>query len=303
MKGEVFDRFKDYDKEHCWQYEIRVQNRQEDLDEVGLDEETVRLLQPNHFDFQYVDKTDPQCAEVTKFIERHEWLGKMPNRPTHRFVASIEGIMAGTVVMATPNAFSKLLGPETKNIEKLISRGACVSWSPKNLGSWLIMKSINWMVDNTDFRLFTAYSDPEAKELGTIYQACNFLYLGQTSGTLKQYFDPDNPSWGWFSDREFRKRGKYAKYAENLGLSREEWNQYMGKYTPLWDEMPPELKDAIKEEEKKYRERCQSRDVMPKHKYAYIKGRDKRETRALMKRFREHNPKLVDLPYPTERGV
>jgi hypothetical protein len=303
MKTEVYNRFQDYDKEHCWQYEIRVQNRNDDLSSIGLDEDTVRLLEPKHFDFEYVDKTDPRTADVSEFIHRHEWLGKMPNRPTHRFIATIEGVIAGTIVMATPNAFSHLLGPDTKNIEKLISRGACVSWSPKNLGSWLIMNSIRWMVKNTEFRLFPAYSDPEAKELGTIYQACNFIYLGQTSGTQKQYFDSNNTQWGWFSDREFRKRGKYAKYATALGISKDEWKTYMGKYTPLWDTMPPGMKDDIKAEEKKYRDSCDERPSMPKHKYVYILGENKRETRDLHKRFCDHNPKLVDLPYPKNRGI
>ena len=47
----------------------------------------------------------------------------------------------------------------------------------------------NWMVKNTEFRLFEAYADPEAKELGTIYQACNFYYVGDNFGSDKLYFD------------------------------------------------------------------------------------------------------------------
>ena len=78
-----------------------------------------------------------------------------------------------------PNAFSKLLGKNTNDLERLISRGACISWSPKNLGSAFLMWCLRWMVKNTDYRIFTAYSDPTARELGTIYQACNFYYLGQ----------------------------------------------------------------------------------------------------------------------------
>ena len=48
------------------------------------------------------------------------------------------------------------------------------------------MFSIKWMAKNTPFRAFTAYSDPEAKELGTIYQACNFYYIGQSSGSQSE---------------------------------------------------------------------------------------------------------------------
>lgn len=47
--------------------------------------------------------------------------------PTHFFTARYKGILAGVVIMDMPNAFSKLLGEDTKQIERLISRGACVS--------------------------------------------------------------------------------------------------------------------------------------------------------------------------------
>ena len=94
----------------------------------------------------------------------------MPNRPTNRFTARtvIGNELAGVIVMAVPNAFSLLLGPENVNHEKLVSRGASISWAPKHTASWLLMKSIRWMAAHTNFCLFTAYSDPEAKELGTM---------------------------------------------------------------------------------------------------------------------------------------
>lgn len=305
MKQEVYDRFKNYNKDHCWQYEIRQQNLISDLKEANLTEEDFNSLRIEDFEFSYVNKEDKkQCEEIKLFIERHEWLGKLPARPTHRFIARLkkDGIIAGAIVMATPNAFSHILGKENRDKEKLISRGACISWAPKNLGSWLIMKSIKWMVKNTQFRMFSAYSDPEAKELGTIYQACNFIYLGQKSGTAKQYFDPNRPELGWFSDRDFRKKSKYKLYAQRMGLTLEEWKGYMKKYSPNWEIIPEEIKIKIKEEEKKYRESCKCRDMKPKHKYIYILGRSKKETKALKKLFEKNNPKVLQLEYPMERG-
>ena len=306
MKSEVYDRFKNYDKEHCWQYEIRQQNLFNDLKEVDLSPEHYKNLKINDFNFCYVDKENKEeCQKIKEFIERHEWLRKVPNRPTHRFVARLKanGAIAGAIIMAIPNAFSHILGKENINKEKLISRGACISWSPKNLGSWLIMKSIKWMVKNTEFRVFSAYSDPEAKELGTVYQACNFIYLGQKSGTVKQYFDPKRPNAGWFSDREFRKRSKYKLYAQSLVINKDIWEKYfMNKWTPNWNFCSKELKKDLKEEEKKYRDSCLSRDLKSKHKYIYILGKSKKETKALKKLFYKLNPNMVDLDYPSERG-
>jgi len=305
VKADPFERFKDLQENHCWQYEVRLRNTTDDLQELGKTIEWAEALRTSDFDFAYVDKSDKdQCREIKEFIIKHEFLGCLPNRPTHRFTARLKpsGTLAGVIVMATPNAFSHLLGKENKNIIKLVSRGASISWAPKNMGSWLVSRACKWMVKNTEFRCFEAYSDPLAKELGTIYQALNWTYLGQTSGTNKVYKDPQHPEKGWFSDREFRKKSKYRRYAEALGMPYEEWKTYLGKYTPKWDTMPAGLKDKIKAEEKRFRDSCDSRVVPPKHKYCYILGKTKKETKNLKEMFVQYNPKKVNLPYPKERG-
>jgi len=196
--------------------------------------------------------------------------------------------------MDMPNAFSKMLGDETKKIERLISRGACISWSPKNLASALIMFGIKWMVKNTRFRLFVAYSDTEANELGTIYQACNFYYLGKKSGAKKQY---KIETGRWVSDRYFRSRSVYKRLAKKDGF---EWidNWQVGDKV-IFDLIPDEIGLRIKQLSKEYMLSCEERDIAQKHKYAYVLGIDKKETKELRKLFLERN-KVYD--YPKERG-
>jgi hypothetical protein len=290
-----------YQKSICWQKHIREQNYESDLIKSGLSKIHTDCLSISDFEFKYVPKVDKlNCKLVKEFIEKHEWLGKMPNRPTHRFIATYEGIVAGVLVMGTPNAFSYLLGKPNLNLEKQISRGACISWSPTNLGSWLIMNSIRWMIKNTEFRYFTSYSDTAAKELGTIYQACNFTYLGKTSGSRYEFYDPENPQRGWFSSRLFRKVGQYKKYSLNLGL------QWQDSWTDgckmVWNNMPSIYHAQLAQASRDYQARCEHRKVQPKHKYVYIKGRNKTETKKLLKAFSENSPKLLDLPYPKIRG-
>tara|TARA_R110000737_G_scaffold328020_1_gene342543 strand:+ start:54 stop:1010 length:957 start_codon:yes stop_codon:yes gene_type:complete len=299
-------RFASYNKEHCWQYDIRLKNTEEDVKSLGFTQEQINALSVKDFFIETIESGDKKkCTEVKNFIERHEWLGKMPNRPTHRFVARLKTnkAIAGAIVMATPNAFSNILGVEHKDKEKLISRGACISWSPKNLGSWLITQAIKKMVETTHYRIFTAYSDPEAKELGTIYQACNFYYLGQNFGSKKMYFDPKKPHLSWFSDREFRKQSKYRMYAAQIGIAGSEFERYIGKWTPKWNEMPTGMKELIKGQESVYRQSCMVRSVVPKHKYAYILGNNKKETKLLKKVFSQHNNNLDVFNYPKSRGV
>jgi len=310
MKQEVYDRFKNYKENHCWQYEIRQQNLSNDLKEANLTKKEHQSLHINDFEFSYVPKEDKaQCDEIKQFIERHEWLGKLPIWLTHRFTARLKknGNLAGVIIMATPNSFSNILGEENKDKEKLISRGACISWSPKNLASWLLMKSIKWMVQNTEFRAFSAYSDPEAKELGTIYQACNFFYLGQKFGAGSQYLDSENPKRGWFGSSGFADRSQIVRYAKKLEIEwQPEWYKFVGKkknYKKVnWATIPENVAQQLKQERKAHQDRCQKRPSPSKHKYIYILGRSKKETKELKKLFNQYNPKLKNLEYPTDRG-
>lgn len=291
---DILERFEGYDQTHCWQYQIRVDNKKQDLIDSGLTEEEASNLRVSDFVMEFVPKTDKQSVkEIKEFIERHEWLGKISIYPTHFFTARYKGILAGVIIMDMPNAFSKILGEKTKKLERLISRGACISWSPKNLASSLIMFSIKWMVKNSNYRVFTAYSDPEAKELGTIYQACNFYYMGQNSGAGKQY---KIDSGKWVSDRYFRSRSVYKKLAVNSGI---EWDAtWVEKEKLHWNLMPPEIVAQIRQLSKDYQKRCVSREIPKKHKYVYILGIDKIETRRLRKEFEDN---FGILPYPKER--
>lgn len=282
-----------YKENHSWQYDIRLKRINEEIDGMNLN------LSIKDFEFEYVDKSDDRTKDIVEFVKKYEWLGTMPNRPTHRFIAKYNNIIAGVVVMSIPNSFSKILGNDTKGIEKLISRGACASWTPKNLASSLIMYSIKWMVKNTEFRVFSAYADPEAKELGTIYQSCNFIYIGYKYGTIKMYFDPLNKKMGWTSGRNFTKLNYYKKYLKDNNIRWDDnWNI---KTKILWDKIPNDIKEKMKLYTKKSRERCMVRYAKPKHKYIYILGKDKRETKLLRNKFKELNPKLLNIPYPKNR--
>jgi hypothetical protein len=293
------ERLESYNENHCWQYDIRLKNREEDLNEFGLTEEYVKGLRVPDFEFKMIEDKDER-RELTNFIKRHEWLGTLSQYTTHWFgcyhTVDDRKILAGVILFNMPNAFSKLLGDNTKELERLISRGACISWSPKNLASSFLMWSLKWMVNNTRYRLFTAYSDPTAKELGTIYQACNFYYMGQKSGTTTRYVNPYTGKM--VSDRFFRVRSAYKKYAKELGI---EWvKNWNNDQKMLWDNVPDDVEAKLREQSK-FRQRTSEKITMPsKHKYAYILGVDKRETKQLKRLFESRNKTF---PYPKDRGV
>ena len=144
-----------YAMPYCWQHLIRQKNLSQDIIQAKITQKEIFLLRVGDFKFRYIPKENKEmCHRIKEFIIRHEWLGKMPHRPTHRFIATYKEHLAGVIVMSTPNAFCNFFGKENRHKEKLISRGACISWSPKNLASALIMYSIRWMAKNTHYRFF-----------------------------------------------------------------------------------------------------------------------------------------------------
>lgn len=285
---------KGHDSTACWQYDIRERNLENDLKEAGFTKEYVSNLRCSDFDFRVVEDSSER-ERLKQFITRHEWLGNLSQYTTHWFACYHKDKLAGVLLFNLPNAFSKLLGDETPELERLISRGACISWSPKGLASKFIMWAINWMVQNTRYRLFTAYSDPHAKELGTVYQACGFYYLGKKSGTETRYINPYTGKL--VSDRFFRQRTAYKKYAKELGIK---WDKSWTTKTGInWDAVPEDTERVLRQRSRDKQASATAVKFPSKHKYAFVLGRDKRETRKLRKEFLERN-KTFD--YPKERG-
>ena len=291
----LLEKIKNYDKEWCYQYQKRLDTLQEDMEKYGWSQEDVDSISLNDFEFSYIDSVEDK-KEATEFIKRYEWLGTIGSFPTHWFTARYKGKLGGVIIMGMPNAFSKLLGEDTKNLERLIARGASASWCPFNLGSKFLMWAMKWMVENTRYRLFTCYSDPQAKEIGSIYQGLNFFYLGQGSGTTTRCVNPYNPE-KIVTDRAFRARSFYKRYAKDLGIEwQKNWNT---DQCMLWENVPDDVEEKLREYSKEMFRKAEKITFPSKHKYAFVLGRDKRETKALRSKLLELNKTY---PYPKERG-
>jgi hypothetical protein len=282
---------REYKEKHCWQYDIRLKNYDQDLLESGFSQEYVNSLTVHDFEIVFVEDKKEK-AKLKAFIERHEWLGNLSQMTTHWFGAYHKGVLAGVVLFNMPNAFSKMLGEDTPKLERLISRGACISWSPKCLASHMISKCMQIMVRTTPFRLFTAYSDVEAKEIGTIYQSLNFYYLGQNSGTTTRYI---NPYTGKIvSDRFFRTTSAYKKYCKELGITwSKSWNKENGRINI--SAIPKETMDQLRKYSREKQASATKIEAPTKHKYCCVSGNGSLETKGLRKKFLENNKVY---PYP-----
>lgn len=290
----LLEQIKAYDKDYCFQYQRRLDTYEEDKEKYGWSDDFIKSISLSDFNYKPLT-TDKEKSDATEFIKRYEWLGTIGSYPTHWFGAYYNGILGGVIIMGMPNAFSKMLGENTKNIERLIARGASASWCPMNLGSNFLMWCIKWMVNNTKYRLFTCYSDPQAKEKGSIYQALNFYYLGRKSGTTIRCINPYNKD-KIVTDRAFRARSFYKRYAKDLHI---EWQKnWSNDQKILWENIPDDIEKQLRDYSKKMYEQSEKIEFPSKHKYAFVLGKDKRETKALRKLFLEKNKVY---PYPKER--
>ena len=292
---DLLKKLQGYDKPWCYQYQRRLDTIEEDKQKYGWSDEDLANISLNDFEFSYVD-SEAEKRECKEFIERYEWLACLSLYNSHYFTARYNGLLGGVIIMGMPNAFSKTLGEGTEQLERLVNRGASAAWTPRNLGSKFLSWCCRWMVENTQYRLFKSYSDPRALELGTIYMSLNLYCLGQKSGSSVMCINPYDPT-KIINDRRFRARSFYKKYAKELGI---EWGKNWNNDTKmLWENIPNDIEKKLRDFSKKKYEESEKILVKPKWKWAFVLGKDKRETKALRKRFLELN-KIY--PYPTERG-
>ena len=115
---------------------------------------------------------------ATQIVEEYEWLGCMPAISLYFFGIFYDDVCAGVTVFSRD--YIENLGKWDKYDYTgrilLLSRGVCVHWAHPHSGSKLIMESIKQLPPKYD--VITATIDPAAGEIGTIYQSCNFTYIG-----------------------------------------------------------------------------------------------------------------------------
>ena len=289
------DRYKSYKSNVCWQYHVRISKKKSDLFELNkadITQSEVDTLLVKDFAFELTN----DYKLVSDFICKYEWLGKMPLMTKYCFIALYKGVVAGAVVFSQPYYNTSILGDMYNGKELVLSRGACSSWAPKCLNSSLTMHSINYLAKNTNYCIFTAYSDTEAKEVGIIYQSCNFTYLGQQSGTSKYYKSNEFPEWGWFTSRKFKTVKLYKKFANECKII---WNDsWSNGISIVMNNIPKETYTMLRSKERDFRFSCESRPTPSKHKYVYLLGSNRRETKILNNLLIDSHPYVTTLKYP-----
>jgi hypothetical protein len=267
------------------------------------------------------------AEEATEFIKRYEWLGTAGHAIARYCARNEFNEVAAVAVFGRPNVQSaglcRKINPASLDETMLdddddrtyfkkvacLDRGACAHWAHPHTGSWFITKALQLAHDEHGLEIFYAYSDEEAGEIGTIYQACGWLYLGhgatrygaidRTKKTrvkkicrwvFRKYRQVEG-QWiadgGWVTSRTFYAKGlsvrEHVGVATDMDGKQTGWDEESEKWTPeragFTDVKPYERKEAV-----------------AKHKYVQFVG-DKATRRKWLKALR-----YPTFPYP-KRGA
>lgn len=118
-------------------------------------------------------------ATAASLIQPYEWLGTMPAVTRAAYGLYFGGVLGGAIVFAPDPAQN--LGVWDRygwGADRLwlLARGACAHWTPTGSASRLIRRAMRCLPASV--AVVTALVDAEAGEIGTIYQACGFDYVG-----------------------------------------------------------------------------------------------------------------------------
>ncbi len=144
-------------------------------------------------------------VEAFDFIKKYEYLGTV-GRPQARYGAfdNLLGRLAAVALFGKPT-----LTPQPGVI--VLERGACAPFAHVNAASWFLPRVVTRAAQDHGWHTFVAYCDPDAAEVGTVYQAAGWRYVGQ-SATRTLYGKP-RPREYWTKDgvtlgeKGWRKRG------------------------------------------------------------------------------------------------
>lgn len=234
----------------------------------------------------YVLAVEESSYEIKAFIEKYEWMKTWGVNPRWIFTARLDGVLACVECLNVPNSYSmNLLKTDTHSLECLIQRGASASFAHKHIGSKLIMFACNWMVRNTDKRVFVAYSDQQAGEIGVIYSACGFEWLGWNFGTKFMYRNQNFKNGQLFSAQSLKRTSLLKKwYKEDFGeqIPNEVLNPISGfKDMKKMTELQPKIKQWFYDKGNTIIADSTKIPQLPKGKWVLVLGRDKRDQRLL----------------------
>lgn len=245
--------FRDKAGDTCWQKQLRDKYLNEGIPPVphlNVGKSVVRRVS-----WRFAEQV----------ILKYEWLGRMSTTTTWCYGLFFGNYCAGVCCVDSVVGGNVYAHKEFK-LERgelvYLARGANVHWSPRGANSKLVSWTCRLLPkDNPQAKLIIAYSDTDAGEIGTIYQACNWVYVGRGS-SVRQWVAPD----GTIRDQKHPKN-----IADVYGGTRAQWVKA--------------LRDSG----------WQEQSSNPKHRYVYILDKKDKALIDRIERMRQPYPKRENM--------
>lgn len=164
-------------------------------------------------DIKKAEVREVSHQQAKEIIEKYEWLGCLAAINWHYYGIFFEGVCGGVVVYGVE--YIENLGRWDKYDYTgkiiLLNRGACVHWAHPHSASKLISNSIKMLPEK--YKIVTCTVDSLAGEIGTIYQACNFDYVGSMRDANPNVNSRDGDRDGWLvGDKMYGARAMRQKF-------------------------------------------------------------------------------------------
>lgn len=204
-----------------------------------------------------------------QIILKYEWLGTMGAGTNYFYGLFFGDYCAGVCCFGVGSGGANINAHMQFKIQRhelaYLARGANVHWSPTGANSKLVTWAARLLAKESSAKLAIAYADTDAGEIGTIYQACNWVCVGRGSST-KQWIAPNGRVYDQKHPSNLRARegNKYprARYVE--ALRRAGWIEQSSnakfRYVYVLDKSDKALIERVERMRQPYPKRAGSAD-------------------------------------------
>lgn len=225
----------------CWQKQLRDKYAADGVPAVPHLDVSRAIVRP----------VTRQVAE--QIILKYEWLGTLPFNCNFYYGIFFGMYCAGVTCISVGNTGSapgayKMFGLGSQKEFAYLQRGANVHWSPSGANSKLVSWTCKLLAKSSGAKIIIAYSDSDAGEIGTIYQAAGWTYIGKGSST-QQWISPQGRVYDQMLPRDIaRSKGLERKYVVKYLRARgwtEQASNAKGRYVCVLDKKDKALRALV----------------------------------------------------------
>lgn len=196
-----------------------------------------------------------------QIILKYEWLGTMAKTQHHFgifFGMHLAGVTCCGIGGTAGNNVHRPFEVERHELLTL-ARGACVHWAPPGTNSKLVAWSVKHLQRMKRGKVMIAYADSDAGEIGTIYQACGWHYIG-ASGWVPQMVAPNGRVYDCRIVSEAAGKSGVSWVAQRDAMVRAGWTEQRSnpkhRYCVILDKDDRALAERVRTMEQPYPKRA-----------------------------------------------